>query len=79
MKEQESKDHKPEEGMTRRSFIKSVGVGAAAAAASGTLSAVAAGGEKEVKAEEMQKLTLRVNGGPSSPRGASVVASLRAA
>jgi xanthine dehydrogenase YagT iron-sulfur-binding subunit len=62
MKQQESNDHKPEEGMTRRGFIKSVGAGAAAAAATGTLSAVAAGGEKEVKAEEMQKLTLRVNG-----------------
>ena len=50
-------------GMTRRSFIKGVGVGAAAAAAaSGTLSALAAAEAKEVKAEEMQKLTLKVNG-----------------
>ena len=48
-------------GMTRRSFIKGVGVGAAAAAAaSGTLTALAEA--KEAKAEEMQKLTLRVNG-----------------
>jgi xanthine dehydrogenase YagT iron-sulfur-binding subunit len=48
-------------GMTRRSFIKGVGVGAAAAAAaSGTLSALAEA--KEAKAEEMQKLTLHVNG-----------------
>jgi len=39
-----------------------LGAGAAAAAATGTLSAVAAGGEREVKAEEMQKLTLKVNG-----------------
>jgi len=52
----------PNTGMTRRSFIKGVGVGAAAAAAaSGTLSALAAEA-KEAKAEEMQKLTLRVNG-----------------
>jgi xanthine dehydrogenase YagT iron-sulfur-binding subunit len=62
MKEQESKDRKPEEGLTRRGFIKSVGAGAAAAAASGTFAAVAAGAEKEAKAEEMQKLTLKVNG-----------------
>lgn len=50
-------------GMTRRSFIKGVGVGAAAAAAaSGTFSALAAAEAKEVKPEEMQKLTLKVNG-----------------
>jgi xanthine dehydrogenase YagT iron-sulfur-binding subunit len=50
-------------GMTRRSFIKGVGVGAAAAAAaSGTLSALAAAEAKEVKPEEMVKLILKVNG-----------------
>jgi xanthine dehydrogenase YagT iron-sulfur-binding subunit len=50
-------------GMTRRSFIKGVGVGAAAAAAaSGTLLALADAEAKEAKAEEMQNLTLRVNG-----------------
>ena len=54
-------DEVPNTGMTRRSFIKGVGVGAAAAAAaSGTLSALAEA--KEAKAEEMQELTLRVNG-----------------
>jgi len=53
----------PKTGMTRRSFIKGVGVGAAAAAAaSGTLSALTDAEAKEAKAEEMQKLTLRVNG-----------------
>ncbi len=53
----------PKTGMTRRSFIKGVGVGAAAAAATaGTLSALADAEAKEAKAEEMQKLTLRVNG-----------------
>jgi xanthine dehydrogenase YagT iron-sulfur-binding subunit len=53
----------PNTGMTRRSFIKGVGVGAAAAAAaSGTLSALADAEAGEPKAEEMQKLTLRVNG-----------------
>ncbi len=56
-------DEVPNTGMTRRSFIKGVGVGAAAAAAaSGTLSALADAEAKETKAEEMQKLTLRVNG-----------------
>ena len=60
MKEQVSKDHKPEEGLTRRGFRKSVGAGAAAAAASGTFSAMAAGEEREGKAEEMQKLTLKI-------------------
>jgi len=56
-------DEVPNTGMTRRSFIKGVGVGAAAAAAaSGTLSALADAEAKEAKAEEMQKLTLRVNG-----------------
>jgi xanthine dehydrogenase YagT iron-sulfur-binding subunit len=51
----------PKTGITRRSFIKGVGVGAAAAAAaSGTLTALAEA--KEAKAEEMQKLTLKVNG-----------------
>ena len=54
-------DEDSKTGMTRRSFIKGVGVGAAAAAAaSGTLSALAEA--KEAKAEEMQELTLRVNG-----------------
>ena len=56
-------DEEPKQGMTRRSFIKGVGVGAAAAAAaSGTLSAIAAAEAKEVKAEDMVKLTLKVNG-----------------
>jgi xanthine dehydrogenase YagT iron-sulfur-binding subunit len=56
-------DEDPKTVMTRRSFIKGVGVGAAAAAAaSGTLSALADAEAKEAKAEEMQKLTLRVNG-----------------
>jgi len=62
MKKQASKDRNPEGGLTRRGFIKSVGAGAAAAAASGAFSDVAGGGEREVKAEEMQKLTLKVNG-----------------
>ena len=57
----EDKDQKT--GMTRRSFIRGVGVGAAAAAAaSGPLSALAAAEAMEVKPEEMVKLTLRVNG-----------------
>ena len=61
-------ERKPEDegrvaGMTRRSFIKGVGVSAAAAAAaSGSLSVLSGAEAKEVKAEEMQKLTLRVNG-----------------
>jgi xanthine dehydrogenase YagT iron-sulfur-binding subunit len=56
-------DEDPKTVMTRRSFIKGVGVGAAAAAAaSGSLSALAAAEAKEVKPEEMQRLTLRVNG-----------------
>jgi xanthine dehydrogenase YagT iron-sulfur-binding subunit len=56
-------DEEPKQGMTRRSFIKGVGVGAAAAAAaSGTLSAIASAEAKEVKAEDMAKLTLKVNG-----------------
>jgi len=56
-------DEVPNTGMTRRSFIKGVGAGAAAAAAaSGTLSALADAEAKEAKAEEMQKLTLKVNG-----------------
>jgi xanthine dehydrogenase YagT iron-sulfur-binding subunit len=57
------KEEDPKTGMTRRSFIKGVGVSAAAAAAaSGALSAVADAEAKEAKAEEMQKVTLRVNG-----------------
>jgi xanthine dehydrogenase YagT iron-sulfur-binding subunit len=56
-------DEDPKTGMSRRSFIKGVGVGAAAAAAaSGTLSALADAEAKEARAEEMQKLTLQVNG-----------------
>jgi xanthine dehydrogenase YagT iron-sulfur-binding subunit len=56
-------DEEPKPGMTRRSFIKGVGVGAAAAAAaSGTLSAIAAAEAKEVKGEDLVKLTLKVNG-----------------
>jgi len=54
-------DKDPIRGITRRSFIRGVGVSAAAAAAaSGTLSSLAEA--KEVKAEEMQKLTIKVNG-----------------
>jgi xanthine dehydrogenase YagT iron-sulfur-binding subunit len=53
----------PDRGMTRRSFIKGVGVGAAAAAAaSGALSTLGDAEAKEVKPEEMQKVTLKVNG-----------------
>jgi xanthine dehydrogenase YagT iron-sulfur-binding subunit len=56
-------DEEPKAGMTRRSFIRGVGVGAAAAAAaSGTLSAIAAAEAKEVKPEEMVQLILKVNG-----------------
>jgi len=54
-------DKDPNRGITRRSFIRGVGVSAAAAAAaSGALSSLAEA--KEVKTEEMQKLTLKVNG-----------------
>jgi xanthine dehydrogenase YagT iron-sulfur-binding subunit len=61
--ETKPEDEDSKTGMTRRSFIKGVGVGAAAAAAaSGTLSALAAAEAKEVKPEDMVKLTLRVNG-----------------
>ena len=57
-------DHEDQKtGMTRRGFIRGVGVSAAAAAAaSGTLSALAGAEAKEAKAEEMVKLTLKVNG-----------------
>jgi xanthine dehydrogenase YagT iron-sulfur-binding subunit len=56
-------DEEPKPGMTRRSFIKGVGVGAAAAAAaSGTLSAIAATEAKEPKAGDMVMLALKVNG-----------------
>jgi xanthine dehydrogenase YagT iron-sulfur-binding subunit len=56
-------DEEPKPGMTRRSFIKGVGVGAAAAAAaSGTLSAIAATEAKEAKAGDMVMLALKVNG-----------------
>jgi xanthine dehydrogenase YagT iron-sulfur-binding subunit len=61
--ETKPEDEDAKTAMTRRSFIKGVGVGAAAAAAaSGTLSALAAAEAKEVKPEDMVKLTLRVNG-----------------
>jgi xanthine dehydrogenase YagT iron-sulfur-binding subunit len=60
-KGREEEEGRLEQGLTRRSFIRSVGAGAAAAAASGSLSAFAAKEEKEVKAGEMQKLTLKVN------------------
>jgi xanthine dehydrogenase YagT iron-sulfur-binding subunit len=61
--ETKPEDEDSKTGMTRRSFIKGVGVGAAAAAAaSGTLSALAAAEAREVKPEDMVKLTLRVNG-----------------
>ena len=49
-------------GMTRRSFIKSVGAGAAAAAATGTLMAVGPAEGKNVKGEEMCRINLEVNG-----------------
>jgi xanthine dehydrogenase YagT iron-sulfur-binding subunit len=61
--ETKPKDEDSKTGLTRRSFIKGVGVGAAAAAAaSGTLSALADAEARESKAEEMQKLILKVNG-----------------
>jgi xanthine dehydrogenase YagT iron-sulfur-binding subunit len=49
-------------GMTRRSFIKSVGAGAAAAAATGTLFSEGSAKAKTMEAGETHKVGLKVNG-----------------
>jgi xanthine dehydrogenase YagT iron-sulfur-binding subunit len=53
---------RPTKGMTRRSFIKSVGAGAAAAAATGTLFREGAAEAKTMEAEETYKISLKANG-----------------
>lgn len=49
-------------GMTRRSFIKSVGAGAVAAAATGTLFSEGSAEAKTMEAGETYKVRLKVNG-----------------
>jgi xanthine dehydrogenase YagT iron-sulfur-binding subunit len=53
---------RPTKGMTRRSFIKSVGAGAAAAAATGTLFSEGSAKAKTMEAGETYKVRLKVNG-----------------
>ncbi len=58
----EDKGHRDTQGITRRSFIKSVGAGAATVATSGTLSAFTVKNEEVLKQEELHKVTLKING-----------------
>jgi len=58
------KDPKPDKGMTRRRFMKSLGTGAAAVSASGTLSALRAAETRELEPGELHQITLAVNGRP---------------
>jgi xanthine dehydrogenase YagT iron-sulfur-binding subunit len=58
----ESGSHRSGRGMTRRTFIKSVGAGAAAVAASGAVSAFGAKEAEVVGPDDMQEITLSVNG-----------------
>lgn len=51
-----------DQGMTRRGFIKGVGTGAAAVAASGALSANAPAESAVLDAREMHRVTLKING-----------------
>ena len=61
---QDGGDKKPKQnkGMTRRSFIKGMGAGAAAVAASGPLLASASPRANVLSAEDMHLVTLNVNG-----------------
>jgi len=58
------KKPKPNKGMTRRKFIKGMGAGAAAVAASGPLLASASPRANVLSAEDMHLVTLNVNGRP---------------
>ena len=49
-------------GLTRRGFLKSVGVGAAAAVAAGRMSAERAAAEETLHADAVNRVTLTVNG-----------------
>ncbi len=51
-------------GVTRRGFLTTVGVGAAAVAVSGRFSAPPPAGAAEITSDDMAKITLQVNGRP---------------
>jgi len=55
-------DPKSDQGITRRGFIKGVGTGAAAVAATGALSAPAPAESAILDSREMHRATLKVNG-----------------
>jgi xanthine dehydrogenase YagT iron-sulfur-binding subunit len=57
----EDRTVKPDQGVTRRGFIKSMGAGAAAVAASSSLSAFTPAEARVVESETMHKITLKVN------------------
>lgn len=58
----EAVNHTVDQGLTRRGFIKGVGTGAAAVAASGALSVGAPAESAVMDSQEMHRVTLKVNG-----------------
>lgn len=56
------KDGGCQRGFTRRSFLKGVGIGSLAVAASGRLSPQAASGAEVMKSGELSRVTLLING-----------------
>jgi xanthine dehydrogenase YagT iron-sulfur-binding subunit len=64
MKEEKNneKNLKPQRGITRRSFMKSMGTGAAAVAASSALPQSASAESKVLDPDEMHQIVLKING-----------------
>ena len=60
--EHDHRECKCRKGVTRRQFIRSVGIGSVAVAATGALSEKAASAQKEMSPQEMAKITLNING-----------------
>jgi xanthine dehydrogenase YagT iron-sulfur-binding subunit len=58
----EEKQTRPGKGMTRRRFLKTVGSGAAAAAASGALSGLTTAKAEPIRPEEIVRVDLLING-----------------
>jgi len=65
-RECDERDDTSKQELTRRGFLKSIGTGAAAAAATGVLSAQAPAEERLLEAKDIHRVDLTVNGRPCS-------------
>jgi xanthine dehydrogenase YagT iron-sulfur-binding subunit len=61
-KHREEKETRPDKGITRRRFLKTVGSGAAVAATSGALSGLTTAKAEPIRPEEIVRVNLLING-----------------